>query len=278
MIEFDGLKISVACPSYKRPECRTARYIPETRIYVHPDEAGEYERANGCNGVVVPCADGVQGNLPRVRNYILDQEFGAGADVVVMMGDDVSALKWFSPESDDGFGYVQKTITRDEFPNFIAYGTQMCRDWGFGMWGVNYNQDKMLYQHYLPFSTTKSAVGQFMVFVEDKLRFDESLPLKEDYDMNLQQQNEYRGILTINFAHVIGDFGNLQGGTSVRRNQRTEFEQFKRFKAKWGSEIVRGTSTKSGLSRNRDGSKQRYEFAEKYDFSHPIVRCPIKGV
>lgn len=278
MIEYNGLKIAVACPSYKRPRCRTAEYIPETRIYVHPSEYDAYVNENGINGEVIACADGIQGNLPRVRNYILDQEFNQGADVVVMMDDDVSHLDWFKPESDEGFGYIQQKITRDEFPNFIAYGTQLCRDWGFGMWGVNYNMDKMLYQHYLPFSTTKSAIGQFMVFIEDDLRFDEDLPLKEDYDMNLQQQNKYRGVLTINFAHVVGDFGKLSGGTAVRRNQKTEFEQFKLFKKKWGSEIVRGTNTRSGISKNKKGEGQVLEFAAKYDFSHPIVRCPIKGV
>lgn len=276
MVEFDGLKIAVACPSYRRPKCITAGFIPETRIYIDKSDEEAYRAANEGVGEVVVCEDGIQGNLPRVRNYILDHEFGDGADVVVMMDDDVSFLGWFKPEA-NGFGYKVNRINHDEFYNFVAYGTQLCNDWGFGMWGVNYNQDPMLYQHYLPFSTQKSAVGQFMVFTKNELRFDENLPLKEDYDMNIQQQNKYRGILTINFAFVKGDFGKLQGGTSIRRNHSAEFEQFKLFKKKWGSKIVRGTNQKSGIVKD-GGSGKRKEYQSRYDFSHPIVRVPIDGV
>ena len=276
MVEFDGVKIAVASPSYRRPKCATARYIPETRIYIDESDEDAYRDANKDCGEIVVCAPGIQGNLPRVRNYILDTEFGNGADVVVMMDDDVQYLGWFKP-GENGFGYKVSRITHKEFYNFIVYGSQLCEDWGFGMWGVNYNHDHMLYQHFLPFSTLKSAVGQFMVFTKNELRFDENLPLKEDYDMNIQQQNKYRGILTINFAFVNGDFGKLQGGTSVRRNHKAEFEQFKLFKQKWGSDIVRGTNTKSGIVK-KDGVGKRKEFQSQYDFSHPIVRVPIDGV
>lgn len=275
MREFNGLKIAVACPSFRRPKCKTAEYVNETRIYIDASDEQAYSNTNRYGEIVV-CEDGIQGNLPRVRNYILDTEFGNGADVVVIMDDDVDNLAWFKPDN-NGFGYKINKIEGEEFYNFIDYGTRICREWGLGMWGVNYCQDKMIYQHYLPFSTLKSAMGQFMVFVKNDLRFDEELPLKEDYDMNIQQQNKYRGVLTINFAHVNGDMGKLNGGTTVRRNHKAEFEQFKKFKQKWGSDIVRGTSTKSGIVK-RNGKGKRKEFQSKYDFSHPIVRVPIKGV
>lgn len=37
-------------------------------------------------------------------------------------------------------------------------------------------------------------------------------PLKEDYDMALQQLRRYRGVLCVNYAYVVGDFGSLKGG------------------------------------------------------------------
>jgi hypothetical protein len=242
---------------------------------VDASEAEEYRQANGENGVVVECDDGVQGNLPRVRNYILDKEFGNGADIVVMMDDDIDYVGFFKVDKNTNFGYVKNKITYKDFYNFIRYGSVLCQDWGYGMWGVNYCDDKMLYHHYAPFSTLKTGVGQFMVFIRNDLRFDENLPLKEDYDMSLQQLNKYRGILCLNFCFCVGDFGKLTGGTSVRRTNKREFEQWKLFRDKWGSDIVRGTSTKSGIN-SRTG--ERKDFISKYDFSHPVVKAPIDGV
>ena len=267
------MKIAFATPSYRRPKCLTARYLPFTKIYVDGSDYDEYIEANKGFGEVVRCADGIQGNLPRVRNYILDCEFGNGADVVVMMDDDVNRLGVYEPDGKK-YGFVRKTITAEDMPKFVEYGTRLCREWGFGMWSVNYNEDHLLYRHFQPFSTTQAAVGQFMVFVEDGLRFDESLPLKEDYDMALQQMNKYRGVLKLNFAHVNADFGKLVGGTSVRRNFDREHEQFLLFREKWGSDIVVGVNKKSGKGR----STKNEPLIEKYDFSHPMVKVPIKGI
>lgn len=269
----DSKKVVFTAPSYRRPHCRTAHYIPETRVYVDSSEVEEYERANGGYGEIVACADGIQGNLPRVRNYILDQEFGNGADIVVMMDDDVQSLGMFAPDG-DGFGYRIKKLTADDVRAFVEYGSVLCDEWGFGMWGVNRNQDKLLYKHFQPFSTTRAAVGQFMVFTKNELRFDEGLPLKEDYDMGVQQMNRYRGVLLINWVHVNADYGELTGGTSVRRNFEREKEQFFKFRKKWGSRIVAGTNQSRGQGR----SQMNGEFLGGYDFSHPIVRVPIKGV
>lgn len=276
MIDFSkDVKIAVACPSYKRPYCRTAHYIPDTRVYVDASEYDDYVKENGGNGVIVACRDGIQGNLPRVRNYILDTEFNENhADIVVMMDDDVSAIGLHKPNESNGFGYKQ-TIIKDpeDFYNFIVYGSILCQEWGFGMWGVNHNQDKMLYQHFAPFYTLRPSVGQFMVFVKNELRFDENLPLKEDFDMNIQQNNKYRGCLLISFAFVSGDFGNLSGGTSVRRNYEREFEQFKLFKKKWGSKIVIGVNEHSHQVKG-----EVKEYFNKYDFSHPRIKVPIEGI
>lgn len=268
------MNIAYASPSYRRPFCITARYIGKTRVYVDPSEYDAYVAANKGHGEIVACAEGVQGNLPRVRNYILDQEFSRGADVVVMMDDDLTSLAQFTPDEETGFGYAIRRIPGDSMDGFIEYGSRLCREWGFGMWGVNYNQDKLLYKHFQPFSTTRCAVGQFMVFVEDSLRFDEELPLKEDYDMALQQMNRYRGVLLLNWVHANADMGNMAGGTSVRRNFEREHEQFLRFRRKWGSGIVTGTSTIRGWGR----STMSGSYVNKYDFSHPNVRVPIRGI
>lgn len=275
MIDFencDKIKIAYASPSYRRPVCRTARYIKKTNVYIDKSDEEAYREANKGYGNIVVCKDGIQGNLPRVRNYILDQEFGNGADIVVMMDDDINYIGYFDVDEINGFGYVKNKIPGKEIDDFILYGSLLCQEWGFGMWGCNHYEEPLYYNHFSPFSTQNSCVGQFMVFIKDDLRFDEKLPLKEDYDMSIQQLNKYRGTLTLKFCYCKGDFGKLAGGTAVRRNHKAEFEQFKLFKKKWGSEIVKGTNELSG------GKGKKKTFIKKYDFSHPVVKCPIKGI
>lgn len=276
MIDFSKpLNIAYTCPSYRRPYCRTAHYLPKTRIYVDNKEAAEYRKANEGYGVVVECPDGIQGNLPRVRNYILDTEFRTnGADVVAMMDDDVNHVGLFKPNLETKFGYERIKLDETTMDWFVTYGSQLCEDLGFGYWEVNYNQDKMNYHHYMPFRFNLPKIGQFMVFTKDNLRFDEKLPLKEDYDMAIQQMNKYRGALLICFAYVDADFGELSGGTAIRRNTEREVEQFKAFRRKWGSDIVYGVHTYSKA--NHDGETK--EFVSRYDFSHPNIRIPIDGV
>lgn len=276
MIDFDQpVKIAYTCPSYRRPFCRTAHVYPKSRIYVDESEADAYRQANGEFGTIVACPKGVQGNLPRVRNYILDQEFRVnGADIVVMMDDDVNHVGLFKPNVETKFGYERTKLTQDQLDWFVTYGSILCQDLGFGYWGVNYNQDKMNYHHYMPFRFNLPKIGQFMVFIKDELRFDENLPLKEDYDMAIQQMNKYRGALLITFAYVDADFGELAGGTAIRRNTEREIAQYQKFKKKWGSAIVYGVHKYSKA--NHDG--QTKKFTNRYDFSHPNIKIPIDGV
>lgn len=266
------MNIAFASPSYKRARrCTTNKYLPMTRLYVDEKEAEAYRQANE-TGEIVACPEGVQGNLPRVRNYILDTEFGNGADVVVMMDDDIESISVFRPKGE--FGYDLLKLDAEGVLELVEYGSTLCKEWGFGMWGVNLTDDKLLYKHFKPFTTNRAAVGQFMVFVENELRFDESLPLKEDYDMSLQQLNRYRGVLRLNFAHVKADMGNMAGGTSVRRNFEREHEQFVRFRRKWGSAIVTGAST----TRGQGSGSMKGGYLGGWDFSHPTINVPIKGV
>lgn len=88
------MKISVCAPSYRRPKVLTLAYLPFCRVYVDPSEAAAYRAANP-GAAIVECAPDVQGNLCRVRNHILDREFAAGADVVVIIDDDMAEMAYF---------------------------------------------------------------------------------------------------------------------------------------------------------------------------------------
>ena len=64
------MKVSFYAPSYKRPEKSITQInYPFVKLVVRESDADEY-RYNGNDIIVVP--DTAQGNVCRIRNYILD--------------------------------------------------------------------------------------------------------------------------------------------------------------------------------------------------------------
>ena len=227
------MKISINAPSYKRPKgVKTLRYIPFCKIWVDEGEAEAYREGNpGAN--IIACPKGVQGNLCRVRNYILEQEFQSGADVVLLIDDDLSAIERF--EVQDGFGYAKHRLETDEILPFLEKYSRMAQELGAKFWGLNCNPDAMSYRHYTPFSTNSYIGGPFQCFLRGNMcRYDEDLPLKEDYDMTLQQLNIERVVLRLNSYHYYCEQSSQPGGCAAIRNREREAEQFNKLREKWG--------------------------------------------
>ena len=262
------MKISVNAPSYKRADkVLTLDYLPYCRVWVDEGEAEEY-RKNYPDADIVACPKGVQGNLCRVRNYILDMEFARGMEVVLIIDDDLSYLERFVASKQNKFGYVREKIEADELLVLIEKYSIMAKDMGAYFWGVMCNPDPMSYRHCTPFSTCSYIGGPFQCYLNDGgLRYDERLPLKEDYDMTLQQLNKYRVVLRVNYIHYQCKQSENKGGCATYRNREREEQQFRAFERKWGSKIVR-----------RDRSNKGHSKKNKQEDYNPIVVIPIKGV
>lgn len=261
------MNISVNAPSYKRPAgVKTLDYIPFCKIWVDESEAGEYREHNPC-AEIVACPKGVQGNLCRVRNYILDQEFNNGMDVVLIVDDDLHYLEGF--EYKDGFAYNRRKIETDDILPFLEKYSLMAEEIGAKFWGLNCNADAMAFRQYTPFSTVAYIGGPFQCFLRgNRCRYDESLPLKEDYDMTLQQLNLERVVLRLNGYHYICEQSTIPGGCAAIRNRDREAQQFDALQRKWGSKIVKRDQSNKGKS-----EKER-----KWEDYNPIIKIPIKGV
>jgi hypothetical protein len=74
----------------------------------------------------------------------------------------------------------------------------------------------------------------------NKCRYDENLPLKEDYDMTLQQLNLERVVLRVNAYHYICKQSENVGGCAAYRNRDREEAQLKALQAKWGGANCQG--------------------------------------
>lgn len=261
------MKISINAPSYKRPKgVLTLDYLPSCKIWVDIDEADEYRKENP-GAQIIACPKGVQGNLCRVRNYILDTEFENGADVVLIIDDDLRAIERFVRKN--GFGFEKEIVKAEDFEAFLEKYSIVAEGLGAKFWGLNCNSDAMSYRHFTPFSTTSYIGGPFQCFLKgNKCRYDENLPLKEDYDMTLQQLNAERCVFRVNAYHYNCKQSVQAGGCATYRNRIREAQQFDALQKKWGSDIVKRDSSNKGKS-----GKERI-----YDDYNPIIKPPIKGV
>jgi hypothetical protein len=247
-----GLKVRFLAPSYRRADgVTTQKHFPFVDIVVMESEKEEYEK-HGVRVVTVP--DSAQGNLCRVRNYMLDNMFN-DADCLVLMDDDYSGFHIWNNQQ-------RIRLAAEEFREFCEMHAGLCRDAALKFWGVNCVPDKGAYREYTPFGFIQYIGGPLQAFMKDnELRYDENLPLKEDYDMTLQQIRAYGGALRVNYAHYDVKQSEQAGGCATYRNLEKEKEQFFSLQRKWGSEIVK-----------RDTKSKR-----SFDYN-PVIKVPIHGV
>ena len=261
-----AMKISINAPSYKRPsKVLTLDYLPMCRIWVDCKEYDEYKK-HYPKADIVSCPEGVQGNLCRVRNWIIKQEFERGMDVVLIIDDNLNRVERFAYRN--GFGYEHEKVEAEDFMAFLEKYSIMAQDIGAKLWGVNCNADKMAYRYTRPFSTVSYIGGPFQCFLKgNRCWYDEKLPLKEDYDMTLQQLNKERVVFRVNAYHYICKQSENAGGCATYRNMQREREQLARLRKKWGSAIVKVDETNKGRTSKR----------KQFDYN-PIITIPIKGI
>lgn len=261
------MNISINIPSWHRPNgVKTLDYIPFATVWVDESEYDDYKKANP-EANIISCPKGIQGNLCRVRNYIIkNQLVTGGGDAALIVDDDLYRIERFSMKNN--FGYVREILPTNEIIAFLEKYTLMAQDMGVKFWGINVNCDNMTYRHFTPFSTTSYIGGPFQCFLRgNRCYYDENLPLKEDYDMTLQQLESERAVLRVNYYHYICKQSKQAGGCATYRNRVREQEQFDLLQQKWGSKIVKCDTTNKGRSNKT-----------KLTDYNPIIKPPIKGV
>lgn len=257
------MKNLVFCiPSYKRPErIKTLELFPSAKIFVCESEIEDYQKSNQ-NGDFEVVPDSVQGNLCRVRNYILDLYKDSG---VVILDDDISGIFRMVVN-----GYIKswKEVEKDKLEGLFCSFADLCEEWGFSYFGLQCNSDSMVSRNITPFSSVSYIGGPVQGFLpSNKCRYDESLPLKEDYDMTLQQCNKERGCLRFNMYCYHAKQSEQKGGCASYRTIKSEEEQLERLQKKWGSRIVK-------IDRSNKGRSNKKKIIDY----NPIIHIPIKGV
>jgi hypothetical protein len=248
------MKIEILSPSYHRADSATTQdYLPVCTYVVARSEKKAYESA-GRRVIAVP--NDVQGNVCRVRNYILEH-----FNPVLILDDDIRRFgRWNKQEN--------LKLDTDEAMEFIEHAFILAKGFRARMWGMNLLPDKAAYREYTPFAFRAVVLGPVQRFTNMDLRYDESLPLKEDYDLSLQVLNKYRRTLRFNMYHYVCDQHTNVGGCATYRTMDRERKQFLLLQKKWGSDIVRIDT---------QGGQVNQKKLTNWDIN-PVVRVPITGV
>lgn len=226
--------------SYKRAgEVTSDKVFNNALIYVPNSQVEEYEKYEYENGAkVVGFDDKYNGNIARARNYILN-EF-AGKDVV-MVDDDYSYLGCYRKGK-------AKRLTADEIDELIDNGMRMAKELGTVLWGLNVHADRQSYDEYAPFNFLSVVLAPFHAITSElpaNIRYDERIPLKEDYDFSLQVLHKYHKVLKFKKYHYQVNHHNKKGGVVSYRTMQKEEEMNNILLRKWGSKVVSYDMAKS---------------------------------
>lgn len=224
------MSIKVYCPSYKRSDLAISHklFAPENFCYVVREFEVEKYRKFGVPILTIPDEAGVT-NISETRNWILENR---ESELVVMVDDDMS--RFFVNEKRE-----RKVLSVEEIWDLILKGFQMAYDCGAGMWGINCQTDPRFYQQHRPFCFSNIVLGPFVGLLDCDIRYDETMPLKEDYDLFIQHMKKHRKVFRFNMYSYECNHQTLPGGCSEIRNEEEERRQFALLQKKWGSEIVK---------------------------------------
>lgn len=223
------------------------RVFRDAKIIIPESQYSDYKKHHYYNGCeLLPIPDEFDGNVARKRNWVLDNIGGN----VVIVDDDYSHIG----KVENGKYYE---LDKDQVEALLFNGFQMCEDLGSVLWGLNLQADKRFYREYSPFSMLAVVLGPFHAFMDCPLRYDERLPLKEDYDMALQVLQRYHKVLRFNKYYYVVDHFSVPGGVNSYRMMDREREQLRLLQKKWGKDVVK--------------------FNEKKDVD-PIIKVPLKGI
>ncbi len=147
-------QVEVYIPSLGRAKTLTTRrFFPDAQIVVSPEEADEYRDIWDEPLMVLPT--GVQGNLSRVRNYILDN---ATSDWILTVEDDHYGFGYFE-------GDKEHKLDGKQLEDFVLNSFIMAEDLGTGLWGLNPQKDPKFYHMMTPFSFKSIILGPWMAVI-----------------------------------------------------------------------------------------------------------------
>ena len=207
--------LHVAVPSKGRAgRVKTLDVLPNASLYVPALEAVAYRAAGARN--VVPVPDLVRG-ITRTRNWILRN---CGARYVVMIDDDVTSQGYIQfHDTQTQKIHLDENTWLGEFRKLFAVTEQMQ----FRLWGIATDGATRACYPYHPFRWRSYVTASCMGIVNDgRTLFDETFPVKEDYELCARCIHEDGGVVSAQFLFWVNSHWVDDGGCKDYRTQTME--------------------------------------------------------
>lgn len=181
--------------------------------FVPESELAQYE-AEGLEVVGVPAA--IRG-ITATRNWILDN---VPDRWVVMVDDDAKTVGWAELMSHRSHA---RKLKGSAISNCFGRLFEITEGLGWKIWGAKTEAMLMGVFPYRPFIWHTYLTASCMGLVNDgSYRFDESFPVKEDYEIGLRHLAEFGGVVAARFFHWQNHHWGGNGGCGAYRTQAME--------------------------------------------------------
>jgi len=233
----------VAIPSKGRASAvKSLRQLPTSAVLFVPEaEAMAYGKCNpGVEVVAVP--DSVAG-ITRTRNWILDN---TAEPRVVFVDDDLKTAGWLEALP---FRWRVNRLTEDELLAEWCRLFELTEQMQYRIWGVATNSAPRAVYPYRPFIFHTYATASCMGMLNlPGFRFDESFPVKEDYELCLRCIKEDGGILGARHLFWENNHWTDEGGCKDYRSAEMETDCIERLIAMYPGMIRKVTRGGSEFS------------------------------
>jgi hypothetical protein len=224
----------IAIPSKGRAgETKSDRFLTSAVLFVPVGEVDQYRKHTRSEVIGVP--NEVKG-ITATRNWILKN---SEERRVVMLDDDLKNQGWTKLYKNNG---KQKKLTEAEWLFEFERLFDVVEDLGWRIWGVKTEAALRSVHPFKPINFRSYVTASCMGIVNDKtFLFDESFPVKEDYEICLRHVEQFGGIVAARYLHWENSHWGDDGGCKSYRTQKIEAKAIRDLVAKYPNRIKRIT-------------------------------------
>ncbi|MXV39336.1 hypothetical protein GO491_11725 [Flavobacteriaceae bacterium Ap0902] len=203
--------MKICIPSSNRAETITTTKL-FTKALVFVPESQKHEYAENLENEIIPVPDDIKG-ITKTRNFILDYV----NDDCLMIDDDLKEVGYFR-------GGIRINLFNpdyeDELINLFERCFQLTRQMGFELFGVEAAGSLFAQHVFKPISYKGAINGTCIGIAKTVSRFDESYPVKEDFEFILRSYLKHGGYLKFNHFYLrTKHWANAGGCVDYRTNQ-----------------------------------------------------------
>jgi hypothetical protein len=242
--QITDLKILIAIPTYKRAGNvpSLALFDPEdAHLFVDTQELDLYRKEHPTAKIVE--YNGTAGLTPKL-NAILDYARKNKYDAVFKMDDDFEGMAYFAD------GYTQRLVDPARIYQVIERMAVMARDARTPLFVTLGVPDIRKYKRSDPFSLFATLkIGAYGLLLDNDLRFDERMLMKQDIDMCLQVLLNHRFFIQDNrYSFYYRPTMGNKGGVASYRTREKEEQMMAILRKKWGEQMFgAGTSDRASI-------------------------------